>query len=208
MTQSSQRRRGVFITLEGGEGAGKSVQLKALSERLRGQGRTVITAREPGGTPLGERLREVLLGIDVDLTPLSEATLFAAARAELVATLVKPTLDRGDWVICDRYSDSTVAYQGYGSGVDLMSISQLNQITTGGLIPDLTALLDVPVDIGLKRASGGDRFESEDIEFHERVRRGYLAMAEHDPERWLIVDATKPPEAVTASILTRIEELS
>ena len=196
---------GFFITLEGGEGAGKSVQLAALATRLEAQGRTVITTREPGGTPLGERLRDLLLDLESNLAPLTEAALFAAARAELVSTVIKPALDRGDWVVCDRYSDSTVAYQGYATNVDLMSIGQLNQIATGGLLPDLTVLLDLAVTTGLQRAAGEDRFESEDLEFHERVRKGYLALAEYDRERWLVVDATQPVEAVTEQILARIE---
>ena len=198
---------GLFITLEGGEGAGKSVQLNALATHLRGQGRKVITTREPGGTPLGERLREILLSLDSELDPLAEAMLFAAARAELITTVIKPALDRGDFVICDRYSDSTVAYQGYASGVDLMSIGQLNQISTGGLVSDLTVLLDLPVEEGLQRSGGTDRFEAEDAAFHERVRAGYLALAEHDSERWLVVDATQTPETVTETILERVATL-
>ncbi len=198
---------GLFITLEGGEGAGKSVQLGALATALSGQSHQVVTTREPGGTPLGERLREVLLGLDSDLDPLAEAMLFAAARAELVTTVIKPALDRGDFVICDRYSDSTVAYQGYASGVDLMSIGQLNQIATGGLIADLTVLLDLPAEEGLRRSGGADRFESEDAAFHERVRAGYLARAEYDTDRWLVVDATQSPEQVTAAIVERVEAL-
>ena len=198
---------GLFITLEGGEGAGKSVQRDSLATQLNGQGRKVITTREPGGTPLGDRLREILLSLDSQLDPLAEAMLFAAARAELVTTVIKPALDRGDFVICDRYSDSTVAYQGYASGVDLMSIGQLNQVSTGGLLADLTVLLDLPVEEGLRRSGGSDRFESEDVAFHERVRAGYLALAEHDSERWLVVDATQPPEKVTATILERVATL-
>jgi len=197
----------LFIALEGGEGAGKSVQLDALVTHLKAEGRNVVATREPGGTPLGERLRKVLLDLDSVLAPLTEAMLFAAARAELVTSVIKPTLDRGDWVVCDRYSASTVVYQGYASGVDLMSISQLNQIATGGLLPDLTVLLDLPVATGLERAGRNDRFESEDIEFHERVRRGYLALADNDPEHWLVVDGTQPEHAVTEAILGRIEGL-
>ena len=182
------------------------MQLEALAAAL-GQGHNVVTTREPGGTPLGERLREILLGLDADLDPLAEAMLFAAARAELVTTVIKPALDRGDVVICDRYSDSTVVYQGYASGVDLMSIGQLNQICTGGLVADITVLLDLPVEEGLGRSGGADRFESEDITFHERVRAGYLALAEHDTERWLVIDATQSPAQVTAAILERVETL-
>jgi dTMP kinase len=207
MIRASCGIHGLFITLEGGEGAGKSVQLEALSKALSGQAPNVVTTREPGGTPLGERLREVLLDIDSEFDPLAEAMLFAAARAELVRSVIKPTLDRGDFVICDRYADSTVAYQGYASDVDLMSIGQLNQIATGGLIPDLTILLDLPVEDGLRRSGGDDRFESEDVTFHERVRAGYLALAEHDSERWMVVDATQPREAITSQIVERVEAL-
>ncbi len=197
----------LFITLEGGEGAGKSVQSVALATELSGQGRNVVTTREPGGTPLGDRLREILLDLDSKLDPLAEAMLFAAARAELVATVIKPALDRGDFVICDRYSDSTVAYQGYASEVDLMSIGQLNQIATGGLLPDLTILLDLPVEDGLQRSGGNDRFESEDVAFHERVRKGYLALAEHDAERWLVIDATQDRVVITSQIVERVAML-
>ncbi len=198
---------GLFITLEGGEGAGKSVQLEALAAELSGQGPNIVTTREPGGTPLGERLREVLLDVDSEFDPLAEAMLFAAARTELVATVIKPAMDRGDFVNCDRYSDSTVAYQGYASEVDLMSIGQLNQIATGGLLPDLTVLLDLPVEDGLRRSGGSDRFKSKESAFHERVRKGYLALAEHDTERWLVVDATQERVAITSQIVERIETL-
>ena len=198
---------GLFITLEGGEGAGKSTQSKALAAALSGQGREVVSTREPGSTPLGDRLREILLGIDSELDPLAETMLFAAARAELVSTVIKPALDLGDFVICDRYSDSTVAYQGYARGVDLMSIGQLNQIAKGGLVSDLAVLLDLSVEEGLRRSGGSDRFKSEDAAFHERVRAGYLALAEHDSERWLVVDATQTPETVTETILERVATL-
>ena len=207
MIRASCGIHGLFITLEGGEGAGKSVQLEALSKALSGQAPNVVTTREPGGTPLGERLRGVLLDIKSEFDPLAEAMLFAAARAELVRSVIKPALDRGDFVICDRYSASTVVYQGYASDVDLMSIGQLNQIATGGLIPDLTILLDLPVEDGLRRSGGDDRFESEDVSFHERVRAGYLALAEHDSERWMVVDATQQREAITAQIVERVEAL-
>ena len=207
MTRAACGIHGLFITLEGGEGAGKSVQLEALAASLAAQGRNVVTTREPGGTPLGERLRGILLDLDSALDPLAEALLFGAARAELVTTIIKPALDRGDFVVSDRYSDSTVAYQGYASGVDLMSIAQINQISTGGLVADLTVLLDLPIEEGLRRSGGSDRFEAEDAAFHERVRAGYLALAEHDTERWLVVDATQTPEAVTNHILERIETL-
>lgn len=205
---------GIFITLEGGEGAGKSVQLEALARRLEENGRAVVRTREPGGTPLGEQLRDIVL--DLSSTPglaldaLTETLLFVAARAELVRSVIAPALGRGEIVVCDRYADSTLAYQGYGRGVELDVIRQLNAVATRGHRPDLTALLDLPVEEGLARAGGlgeRDRFEREDVRFHERVREGYLSLAATEPERWIVVDATRPPGLVTAEIWARVEEL-
>ena len=211
MSSASGHTRGLFITLEGGEGAGKSLQAEALARRLEATGRVVTRTREPGGTPLGERLRAILLDLSSShsaIEPLTEALLFAGARAELMATVIRPALDRGDIVICDRFGDSTAAYQGYGRGVDLATIGQLNAIAAGGLEPDLTVLLDLPVRAGLARASGtGDRFGREDEAFHERVRQGYLALAAREPERWLIVYATQAADAVIEAIWKRLAPL-
>jgi dTMP kinase len=203
--------RGLFITLEGGEGAGKSSTAEALTQRLEARGLTVVHAREPGGTPLGERLREILLDLgerNVALDALSETLLFMAARAELVVSVIAPALERGEIVICDRFADSTRAYQGFGRGVDLTTIDQLNAVATRGLRPDLTVLLDLPSAEGLARASNtADRFGREDTAFHKRVREGYRTLAAREPERWLAVDAGQPPEAVLDAIWQRVEQL-
>jgi dTMP kinase len=202
---------GLFITLEGGEGAGKSYQQEALAQRIEARGLSVTRAREPGGTPLGERLREIALDLgerQVELDALSETLLFMAARAELVAGVIAPALARGEVVLCDRFADSTRAYQGFGRGVDLSVIDQLNAVATGGLRPDLTVLLDLPPAAGLARASEtADRFGREDAAFHERVREGYRTLAAREPERWLVVDATQTAEAVLDAIWRRIEPL-
>ena len=202
---------GLFITLEGGEGAGKSYQQEALAQRIEARGLSVTRAREPGGTPLGERLREIALDLgerQVELDALSETLLFMAARAELVAGVIAPALARGEVVLCDRFADSTRAYQGFGRGVDLSVIDQLNAVATGGLRPDLTVLLDLPPAAGLARASEtADRFGREDAAFHERVREGYRTLAAREPERWLAVDATQTAEAVLDAIWRRMEPL-
>ena len=174
---------GLFVALEGGEGAGKSVQATALREQLQTSGYAVTLTREPGGTPLGERLRDVLLDLSgerVRLDPLSEMLLFVAARAELVQTVIRPALERGDVVICDRFADSTRAYQGFGRGIDLSLIDNVNAVATGGLEPDLVVLLDLSPAGGLSRrppSGNDDRFGREDIAFHERVRAGYATLA-------------------------------
>jgi dTMP kinase len=205
-----QQRAGLFITLEGGEGAGKSVQSEALACRIEARGLTVVRTREPGGTPLGERLRDILLELSSPLDPMTETLLFAAARAELVADVIAPALGRDEIVICDRFADSTMAYQGHGRGVELATIERVNDIATHGLRPDLTVLLDLPVEEGLARtgaAGRSDRFGSEDEEFHERVREGYHLMVLADPDRWYIADATEPVDMVTESIWRRLEPL-
>ena len=205
---------GLFITLEGGEGAGKSVQSGALLRRLEERGVNAVLTREPGGTPLGERLRDIVLGLassgDSPLHPLTETLLFVAARAELVERVIAPAIARGDVVVCDRFADSTVAYQGFGRGVEAEVIERLNEIATAGLRPELTVLLDLPVEAGLARvraAGTTDRFEREEEAFHERVRAGYQALAEREPDRWLVVDASQPPDAVAESIWRRVELL-
>ena len=205
---------GLFITLEGGEGAGKSVQSNALLQRLEERGVTAVLTREPGGTPLGERLRDIVLGLagsgDSPLHALTETFLFIAARAELVERVIAPAITRGDVVVCDRFADSTVAYQGFGRGVEAKVIERLNDIATAGLRPKLTVLLDLPVEEGLARARAAgtaDRFEREEVAFHERVRGGYLTLAEREPDRWLVVDASQSADAVTESIWRRVAPL-
>ena len=215
MAATSPQRTGLLITLEGGEGAGKSLQAEKLARRLEERGLTVVRTREPGGTPLGDRLRDIVLGLasgddSPPLDPLAETLLFIAARAELVSSVIAPALERGDVVVCDRFADSTRAYQGFARelGVDL--IDQLNTVATKGVCPDLTALLNLPAEEGLARtgaAGQADRFGREELAFHERVRQGYLSLAEREPERWLVVDATQPPDAVTEAIWRRLEPL-
>ncbi len=217
MAQPATRPGGahsLFITLEGGEGAGKSTQAAAISERLEATGVRVVRTREPGGTPLGERLREIALdlssGGDVALDCLTETRLFVAARAELVASVIAPALEAGAIVVCDRFSDSTLAYQGFGRGVNLETIERLNADAARGLRPDVTVLVDLPVEEGLSRtgaAGQADRFGREEEAFHERVRSGYRSLAAREPERWLVVDASQPPDAVTDTIWRRVEAL-
>jgi dTMP kinase len=201
--------RGRFITLEGPDGAGKSVQATRLAAMLSSAGLVVTLTREPGGTPLGERIREVLLvGDDPPRTPESDALLFNAARSQLVRDVIAPALRREETVICDRFADSTVAYQGYGSGLERPALHQLERLATGGLRPDIIILLDLPVAIGLHRRAQGaptelTRFERSphhDIAFHERVRQGYLEMAAADPGRWHVIDGTADPDRVAEGI--------
>ncbi|MDQ3493086.1 MAG: dTMP kinase [Chloroflexota bacterium] len=207
--QSRTSDRGRFITLEGPDGAGKSVQAIRLAAMLRATGAVVTLTREPGGTPLGERIREVLLvGDDPPRTPESDALLFNAARSQLVRDVIAPALRRGETVICDRFADSTIAYQGYGSGLDRQALRRLERLATGGLRPDIIILLDVPVAVGLSRRVRGapdqlNRFERSvhhDVAFHERVRQGYLEMAADEPARWRVIDATADPAAVAQLI--------
>ena len=203
-------RQGLFITLEGGEGSGKSSQAQALKALLEGTGRSVTVTREPAGCPLGQRVRELLSEPSLELDARNELFLFAAARAQHVAEVIRPALEHGDIVICDRFSDSTVAYQGYGRGLSLDDVRLANRMATQGLVPDLTVLLDVPVARGLARKRGEsapDRIGQEGAEFHERVRQGYLAMAAEEPQRFLVVDGTLSPGEITDRIWRRLEPL-
>jgi dTMP kinase len=203
-------RQGLLITLEGGEGSGKSTQAQALKALLEEAGRSVTVTREPAGCPLGRRVRELLSDPSLELDRRSELFLFAAARAQHVAEVIRPALERGEVVICDRFSDSSVAYQGYGRGLRLDDVRLANGIATRGLVPDLTVLLDVPVEVGLARKQGEDapdRIGQEQAPFHERARQGYLAMAAAEPQRFLMVDATLSPEEITRTIWRRLEPL-
>ena len=203
-------RRGLFITLEGGEGSGKSTQAQALKALLEDAGRKVTVTREPAGCPLGQRVRELLNDPSVELDAPSELLLFATARAQHVAEVIRPALEHGEVVICDRFGDSSVAYQGYGRGLSIDDVREANRMATRGLVPDLTVLLDVPVETGLARKRGEDapdRIGQEAAEFHERVRQGYLAMAAEEPERFLVVDGTIPPGEITRAIWRRLESL-
>jgi dTMP kinase len=198
------KRGGLFITLEGPEGSGKSTQAERLSASLNERGFTVFVTREPGGTPLGDELRELLLRrSDLEITAWSEALLFSAARAQLLRDVIRPQLERVDVVVCDRFSDSTLAYQGWGRGLDRDLLARLQEAATEGLEPDLTLLLDLPAEEGLERVTRAkrDRLDRETIAFHSRVRSGYLAMAQAQPGRWRRVDAGRDAAAVAEEIL-------
>ena len=203
--------RGIFITIEGPEGGGKTTQAKRLTAHLSARLPSVHRTREPGGTWLGERLREVLLartGSTAPTDPLTDALVFNAARRQLVREVIRPALDSGTTVICARFADSTLAYQGYGAGVPLDQLRALAAMATDGLAPDLTILLDVPVEVGLARKAPGDvtRFEAEyDLDFHRRVRDGFLAIAADEPDRVEVVDASARFDAVTAAIVDVVD---
>jgi dTMP kinase len=195
---------GFFITFEGPEGGGKSTQIHRLAAALAEEGYVVWTTREPGGTRLGELIRPLLLGPQqTRLSPWTEALLFTAARAELVEEVIRPRLQRGEVVLCDRFSDSTLAYQGYGRGLDLATLRRLQSEATGSLVPDRTLLLNLPVEAGLARIprTAQDRLDRETVAFHQRVHTGYEQMAAEDPQRWHEVDASADPDEVAQRIL-------
>jgi dTMP kinase len=196
-----------FITLEGPDGSGKSLQARLLGERLRADGHDVVVTREPGGTRTGEQVREIVLGAGRGLDPMADALLFSAQRAQHVAEVIRPALAAGHVVVCDRHRDSTICYQGYGSGLDVEAMRALQDLATGSLLPDLTILLDVSVDVGLQRRQAGrpddlNKFELDgtfDRAYHERVRAGYLREAAAGG-RWRVVDASGTPEAVAEEV--------
>jgi dTMP kinase len=226
--------RGLFVTLEGGEGAGKSTQAGQLRARLESLGRRVVQVREPGGTAFGEELRALLLS-STKISTRTEMLLFLAARSEVVDKVIKPALDSGIDVVCDRFIDSTVAYQGYGRGLDIGLIDVVNVAVIEGCVPDLTILLDVDPDEGLTRVtadSAGDSIEGHwqaglslheaseeraaltgrrvggrDRRFHQRVRKGYLALAQKEPQRWLVLDGRAPADEISSAIWARVEAL-
>jgi dTMP kinase len=202
---------GIFITFEGGDGSGKSTQVALLTEWLEAEGRTVVHSREPGGTDLGEELREIILHRRGYIAPRAEALLYAADRAHNIATKVRPALERGAVVIQDRYFDSSVAYQGAGRVLDATEIRNLSLWATEGLLPDLTVLLDLDAHAGrgrLDAANGAyDRLEAEKQDFHERVRDSYLALAKQEPERFLTLDATATIEVIAGFIRERVGAL-
>ena len=187
--------QGLFITVEGIDGSGKTTVANAVAERLRQEGFAVVVTAEPGGTPLGERLRQFLLR-EKPLSAWAEAFLFLAARAEHVAQVIRPALREGTIVLCDRFADSTIAYQGFGRGLPVDELRRLNEVATGGLHPHLTILLDVSPEIGLQRVQRPTVFEGRDLAFHHRVRQGFLWLAAQEPHRIKIVDASQPLEAV------------
>ena len=199
--------RGRFITVEGGEGAGKSSRVTELAEALRRRGHEVVITREPGGSPGAEAVRHVLLsGAAEAFGPLAEAILFSAARADHVDQTIRPALERGAWVICDRFADSTRVYQGATGDVPAEQVALLEEIAVDGVRPDLTVLLDVPVEIGLARAAArrgsdvADRFEKEGAEIHDRRRRAFLALARAEPKRFVVVDASQDASTVADAV--------
>ena len=200
----------LFITFEGGEGSGKSVQAKALCRRLSRLAIPVILTHEPGVTSLGRKIaRWLKWGKDIGISPLAELMLFNASRAQLVGEIIKPNLQSGKVIICDRYADSTTAYQSYGRGLDLNMVKAVNEAAMQEVRPDLTILLDMPVEAGLARKKGKkrDRFEQEDTAFHRRVRQGYLELAEDEPNRWLVVDAALSSEKIAGVIWQKVSQL-
>ena len=200
----------LFITFEGGEGSGKSVQARALYRRLSRLAIPVVLTHEPGVTALGKKVaRWLKWGQDMDISPMAELMLFNVSRAQLVTEVIRPNLEGGKVVISDRYADSTTAYQSYERGLDLAMVRAVNNTAIQGLNPGLTILLDMSVEAGLARKRGKkqDRFEQEDIAFHRRVREGYLKLVEKEPERWLVLDATQPKEKIAEIIWQKVNQL-
>lgn len=203
--------RGLFLAFEGGEGVGKTTQMRVLSDDLAGRGYDVVITREPGDTPVGRTLRELLLDPATLVTAQTEALLYAADRAEHVANVVAPALAEGSIVITDRYMDSSIAYQSYGRGLDLERVTSTSVWATGGLVPDMTFLLDLDPEEGLRRARGrngrADRLESEALDFHSRVREGFLALAAAAPSRYAVVNAHLAPDQVADGVLATLNPL-
>ena len=205
----------MFLTVEGVEGAGKSTFIGLLEDELRKRGVDFLRTREPGGCALGRQIRPLLLDVSQQVSDRAELFLFLADRAQHVADTIRPALERGQWVICDRYADSTIAYQGYGRGMDPEQLQMLNDYATGGLWPEITFLLDLPVEEGLGRALARNgregltqsegRFEAEALAFHQRIREGFLARAARWPERFRVLDASQAPETVLAQAMACLE---
>jgi dTMP kinase len=202
---------GLFITFEGPDGCGKSTQIAPLADYLRAKGREVYTTREPGGTEISDQVRQIIMAMkNTSMNPRTELLLFLSARAQLVEEVIRPRLAAGEVVISDRYADSTLAYQGYGHGVDRDVIRRLLEFATGGLKPDLTLLLDVDAETGLRRRQMGggewNRLDAYQLEFHRRVREGYHELAALEPERWVTIDGGQPPEMVQLAIRRVVDE--
>ena len=208
--------RGKFITYEGPEGGGKSTHIRLLAQRLRAEGRTVLVTREPGGTPLAEKIRG-LVREELDDPPVtrSEVLLFLAARAQVVSQVIRPALARGEWVLCDRFADSTFAYQGYGRGIDVGLLRNFNDFATEGLVPDLTILLDVPLEVSRTRlaarqaatATAADRIEQAGVMFHRRLREGFLELANAEPSRFAVIDSSVDMDRVAAAVAEAVSRL-
>jgi dTMP kinase len=194
----------LFISFEGPDGGGKSTQARLLVDHLKGRGLNVLLTREPGGTPIGDQIRRTLMDLgNAGMDPRTEILLFSASRAQIVHQVIRPHLEAGGVVVCDRFYDSTLAYQGYGHGLDLDALRTITKFATGGLRPGLTLLLDLPAEAGLeRRRSGGqwNRLDAYDLAFHQRVRQGYFELAKTEPERWVRVDATQPVDEVQAAV--------
>ncbi len=211
---------GSFITFEGIEGCGKTTQMKLLAQHLAEKGFPVVVTREPGGCPISMKIRDILLdAANSRMVPLAELLLYAAARAQHVAEVIKPALDAGKIVLCDRFTDATVAYQGYGRQLDQSLIGELNRLAAGNVRPGLTVLIDCEVETGLKRANDRieastgareERFELESVQFHQRVREGYLRLAAAEPDRFIVIDGDRSVSevetAITDSVLARLDE--
>jgi len=207
----TENRPGRFITLEGGEGGGKSTQARRLAEMLERETGEILLTREPGGSPGAEQIRGLLVDGEVHRwDAVTETLLHFAARRDHLANTVRPALERGAWVISDRFADSTMAYQGYGHGVDRSAIADLYRICVGSLKPDLTLILDLPVEAGLARAvgrgGGEDRYERMDVAFHERLRQGFLEIARQEPARCVVIDAARSEDEVHAQIIAAVRE--
>jgi dTMP kinase len=200
---------GRFVTFEGGEGSGKSTQIERLTARLAARGLAPLRTREPGGTPLGEGVRDLLLDPARRPAPMTEALLLEAARAELVATVIRPALAAGRVVLCDRYDDSTLAYQGAGRGLDDGTLRAMNRAATGGLLPDLTLLFDLDPELGLARRARApgptNRLDREPVDFHRRVRARFLELAGAEPARWRILDASGDPDRLELDVWAAVE---
>ncbi len=200
--------QGLFITFEGPDGCGKTTQMNLLAQYFEKKGKKVVLTREPGGKGLGEKVREILLNYDGEVSDRCESFLFLADRAQNIDIIVKPAVKQGEIVLCDRHIDSTVAYQGYGRGLDINEINILNNLATGGKKPDLTLVFDVDVETSMKRVGKEkDRMESAGIDFHNRVRNGYLELAKQEPTRIKVLDATKTIEEIHEKVVEIIEKL-
>lgn len=202
-----QLKKGLFITFEGADGCGKTTQLNLLSEYLKKNGREVLITREPGGKGLGEKIREILLNYDGEVSSNSEAFLFLADRAQNIDKIVKPAVDEGKIVLCDRHTDSTLAYQGYGRGVDLNQLKMLNNLATSGFKPDLTLVFDIDVETSMSRVGKEkDRMESAGVEFHQKVRDGYLEISKEEPDRVKVINSKDTIENIFEQVKTVYEQ--
>lgn len=201
-------KKGLFITLEGADGCGKTTQLNLLKEYLTSKGYEIVVTREPGGKGLGEKLREILLNYDGEVSDRCEAFLYLADRAQNIDTIIKPAINSGKIVLCDRHTDSSVAYQGYGREQNIDNINMLNELAVNGVHPDLTIVFDIDTETSMERVGAEkDRLESAGIEFHKRVRNGYLEIAKKDPQRIKVVDASQTIEDVQLDVIKIVEEV-